>query len=133
MNVDLNAYAQFVDDVTSQPSRNQDALDDVMMQQAGNFNVPRLLTAGFGLSSETGEFNEIVKKVMFQGKPFSTTTQLHLKKELGDIQWYWIQACIALGFDPNQVIAENVLKLQNRYPGGKFDVYLSEHRQTGDL
>jgi len=133
MNVDLNAYAQFVDGVTSQPSKNQDHLDDVMAQHAGNFNVPRLLTAGFGLSSESGEFNEIVKKMMFQGKPFSPETKLHLKKELGDIQWYWIQACIALGFDPNEVIAENVSKLQNRYPGGEFDVYHSENRRPGDL
>lgn len=133
MNVDLNAYAQFVDAVTSQPSKNQDALDDVMMQQAGNFNVPRLLTAGIGLSSETGEFNELLKKVLFQGKPFSPETQHHMLRELGDIQWYWIQACIALGFDPNQVIAENVVKLQNRYPGGAFDVYHSENRRPGDL
>ena len=133
MNVDLNAYSKFVDAITSNPSKIQDHLDDVMAVHASNFNVPRLLTAGIGLSSETGEFNEILKKVMFQGKPFNPETHFHLMRELGDIMWYWVQACIALGLDPNQVIAENVNKLQSRYPGGEFNVYHSENLKTGDL
>ena len=47
--------------------------------------------------------------------------------------WYWINACRALDLDPNEVVAENVRKLEKRYPGGSFDVYYSENRQEGDL
>ena len=102
-------------------------------QHGPDINVCRLLTAGIGLSSETGEFNEIVKKIMFQGKELSDENVFHMKRELGDIAWYWVQACIALNLDPNDVIAENVNKLESRYPGGHFDVYHSENRQQGDL
>jgi len=56
-----------------------------------------------------------------------------MKRELGDIIWYWINMCRALHLDPNDVIAENVTKLKARYPGGEFNVFQSENRQQGDL
>lgn len=133
MNVDLNAYKQFVDGVTSQPSKDLGQLIAVMTELNQSINVPRLLTAGIGLASESGEFDEIVKKTVFQGKPWNEDVRFHLKRELGDIIWYWTQACLALNLDPNEVIAENVAKLESRYPGGTFDVYHSENRKQGDL
>ena len=96
-------------------------------------NVPLLLTSGIGLASEGGEFNEIVKKMFFQGKPLTEENVFHMKRELGDIMWYWANACNALGLDPNDVIAENVRKLEARYPGGSFDAHYSENRKAGDL
>ena len=86
-----------------------------------------------GISSEGGEFAEIVKKCIFQGKPLDAETRFHAKRELGDILWYWINSCRALDLDPNEVIKENVFKLESRYPGGKFDTYFSENRKEGDL
>ena len=143
MNVDLKAYTEFVSAVTSEPSQNLTTFMNRLDQLDGNLlsdgthgpdvNVCRLLTAGIGLSSETGEFNEIIKKIFFQGKELSVDNVFHMKRELGDIMWYWAQACIALNLDPNEVIAENVHKLQSRYPGGKFDVSCSENRVAGDL
>lgn len=133
MNVDLNAYKQFVDGVTSQPSKDLGQLIAVMTELNKSVNVPRLLTAGIGLASESGEFDEIVKKTIFQGKPWNEDVRFHLMRELGDVAWYWIQACLALDLDPNDVIAENVAKLESRYPGGNFDVYHSENRKQGDL
>ena len=96
-------------------------------------NPSLLLTAGIGLASEGGEFNEIVKKMFFQGKPLNEENVFHMKRELGDIFWYWTNACRALNLDPNEVIAENVKKLESRYPGGSFDVHYSENRKEGDL
>jgi NTP pyrophosphatase (non-canonical NTP hydrolase) len=96
-------------------------------------NTALLLTGAIGIASEGGEFSEIVKKCIFQGKPMDTETQFHIKRELGDIIWYWINSCRALGLDPNDVVAENVNKLKARYPGGEFDVYYSENRKEGDL
>jgi hypothetical protein len=133
MNVDLNAYAKFVDGVTSQPSKDLEQLIQVMTDLDNSFSVTRLITASIGMASETGEFSEITKKVLFQGKPWNDEVHFHLKRELSDIAWYWTQACLALNIDPNTVIAENVAKLESRYPGGKFDVYHSENRQQGDL
>ena len=131
--IDLNKYAEFVDAVTSDESKDTDALDKSYRALTKHVVVPRLLTASIGLASETGEFSEIVKKCLFQGKPMNEETIFHMKRELGDIIWYWIQGCRALNVDPNEIISMNVDKLKARYPGGKFDAYYSENRQEGDL
>lgn len=136
--VDLNKYREFVLEVTSKPSKDltefMNRLDDLeASENPPHINAPLLLTAGIGLASEGGEFNEIVKKMFFQGKPLNEENHFHMKRELGDIMWYWINACTALGLDPNEVIAENVEKLKARYPGGEFNVWHSENRREGDL
>ena len=131
--IDLNKYKEFVCAVTSQESNNVRKLTDKLHELDRKINAALLLTGGIGLASEGGEFNEIVKKCVFQGKPLDDDTIFHMKRELGDIMWYWINACRALELDPNDVIAENVKKLEARYPGGEFDVHYSENRQEGDL
>jgi NTP pyrophosphatase (non-canonical NTP hydrolase) len=83
--------------------------------------------------AESGEAMEILKKMKFQGKEWSEDIRYHLKREAGDVIFYWINLCIALGFDPNEVISENVKKLEARYPGGHFDAFHSENRKEGDL
>lgn len=148
MSIDLNRYRDFVAEVTSTQSQNLtdfmsqlDRLDanceahgvDGELHHGPDINVPLLLCGAIGLGSESGELQEIVKKLLFQGKPLDEDTVFHIKRELGDIIWYWINACRALGLDPNDVIEENVRKLENRYPGGEFDVHYSENRQEGDL
>lgn len=146
--VDLKKYQEFVQAVTSVQSQDltefMNRLDrlDANYESYGpdgeyihgpNINVPLLLCGAIGLGSETGELQEIVKKCVFQGKPLNEETVFHMKRELGDIMWYWINACRALELDPNDVIAENVKKLEARYPGGQFDVFYSENRKQGDL
>jgi NTP pyrophosphatase (non-canonical NTP hydrolase) len=103
------------------------------MQQGPKVNISLLLTAALGMAAETGEFCEIPKKIFFQGKALNDEAVFHMKRELGDVMWYWINACRALDLDPNDVIAENVKKLESRYPGGAFDPYYSENRKQGDL
>ncbi|MCX7594200.1 MAG: nucleoside triphosphate pyrophosphohydrolase family protein [Fischerella sp.] len=132
--VSLSRYAQFVNDITSPTSKNVELFKQRIDELASlGCDVPRLTTAGIGLASEGGEFNEIVKKILFHGKDYNEDNIFHMKRELGDIIWYWINACIALGLNPNDVIAENVSKLESRYPGGKFSVWHSENRREGDL
>ena len=134
--VDLNKYKEFVQEVTSKESNQLSEMfyaTKELETKNPNVNMSLLLTGGIGLSSETGEFNEIIKKCIFQGKPLNDETVFHCKRELGDIMWYWISSCRALGLDPNEVIEENVNKLKARYPGGEFDVHYSENRQEGDL
>jgi NTP pyrophosphatase (non-canonical NTP hydrolase) len=96
-------------------------------------NIERLLTAGVGINAEGGEFLEIIKKMIFQGKPFNEDNRHHMIIELGDIMWYVAQACMALGVTIDEVIAGNVTKLEKRYPGGSFDPYYSENRAEDDL
>lgn len=138
--IDLNKYKDFVTAVTSKQSNGLDAfieclhlLESKAATDGIQLNVPLLLTSSIGLASEGGEFSEIVKKMAFQGKPYNEENRFHMKRELGDIIWYWINACRALGYDPNEVIAENVKKLEARYPGGSFDAFYSENRKAGDL
>tara|TARA_A100001015_G_C14831320_1_gene648695 strand:+ start:181 stop:588 length:408 start_codon:yes stop_codon:yes gene_type:complete len=132
--IDLNKYKEFVQAVTSAESNNvgdmKTAVDNL---EDSGVNISLLLTGAVGISAEGGEFMEIVKKCIFQGKPLNEETQYHAKRELGDIMWYWINSCRALNLDPNEVIAENVKKLEARYPGGSFDAYYSENRKEGDL
>lgn len=133
--VDLNKYKEFVSAVTSVESNDTKAMTKRLdkIETETNVNMALLLTGAIGLSSEGGEFAEIVKKCVFQGKPLDQDTRFHIKRELGDILWYWINSVRALGLDPNSVIEENVNKLKARYPDGEFDVYYSENRKEGDL
>ena len=131
--VDFDKYALFVDGVTSDPSKDYqsftESLDNLDREGA---NIQRLLTAAVGLSAEGGEFMEIVKKMVFQGKPWNDDNREHLIIELGDAMWYVMQACSALDVSLEDVVAKNVEKLKKRYPGGEFDVYKSENRSADD-
>tara|TARA_B100000963_G_scaffold229272_1_gene199971 strand:+ start:2444 stop:2842 length:399 start_codon:yes stop_codon:yes gene_type:complete len=131
--IDLNKYKDFVKEVTSEESNDWAYTQARMHELNDDINISLLLTGAIGIASEGGEFSEIVKKVTFQGKPMDEDTKFHMKRELGDIMWYWINSCRALDLDPNEVIAENVEKLKARYPGGSFDVHYSENRKDGDL
>lgn len=142
--IDLNKYSEFVEAVTSRDSNDLASFinrldyldgmwDDKLEEKGPTINVPLLLTSAIGLGSESGEFQEIVKKLFFQGKPLTEETVFHMVRELGDIIWYWTNACRALELDPNDVISENVTKLKARYPGGDFDPFYSENRKEGDL
>ena len=135
MDINLNKYKDFVQEVTSEPSNDTETLCERLnkLEDETNVNMALLLTSAIGLSSEGGEFAEIIKKCIFQGKPLDRDTRFHLKRELGDIMWYWVNGVRALGFEPDSVIAENVKKLESRYPGGSFNVFYSENRQAGDL
>ena len=130
----FTTYSDFVTKVTSEPSLDLDALKKSMddIESQSEIKMPRLLTAALGLGSETGEFVEIVKKMILQGKPPSEDNIFHMKRELGDIMWYWATACSSLGLDPYEVIHENQVKLEARY-GEKFEVQRSEVRKEGDL
>ena len=135
MTVDTNKYLDFVTEVTSLPSTDLAALlsriTELDIEQ--DADVPRLLTAALGLTAESGEFTEVVKKIILQGKPYNEDNVFHMKRELGDICWYIAQACMALDTSFDEIIEMNVDKLKARYPGGEFDVLKSENRKEGDI
>jgi|TARA_Y100000289_G_C3818713_1_gene97533 NTP pyrophosphatase (non-canonical NTP hydrolase) len=132
--VDTDKYLEFVNGVTSEPSKDHEAFIYRLQELEGQgFHSERLLTAAVGLCAESGEFTEVVKKIVFQGKPVNEDNIFHLKRELGDVMWYLAQACMALDTTIDEVIEMNVDKLQSRYPGGEFDVHYSENRKEGDL
>lgn len=131
---ELHKYAEFVGAVTSKESSNFDFFMLRLKElDAAGINIERLLTAGIGMSAEGGEFNEVIKKMIFQGKEPTAENIFHMKRELGDVMWYWMQSCIALNMDPYDVIEENIRKLKARYPGGEFSIQNSENREHGDL
>jgi len=132
--IDPKKYVEFVDAVTSKESQDYSHFTARLFQlEREGFPTQRLLTAAVGMSAEAGEFTEVVKKIIFQGKPVNEENLFHLKRELGDIMWYVAQACIGLGVSLEEVIEMNVDKLVSRYPGGEFDVHYSENRQDGDV
>jgi NTP pyrophosphatase (non-canonical NTP hydrolase) len=131
--VDFDRYVEFVDAVTSDASKDFLALSDRMVElDEKGANIERLLTAGVGINAEGGEFLEIIKKMIFQGKPFNEDNREHMIIELGDMMWYVAQACMALEVSLDDVVARNVQKLLKRYPEGAFDVYFSENRAADD-
>jgi NTP pyrophosphatase (non-canonical NTP hydrolase) len=126
-------YARFVDAVTSDASSDPQAFSDALDVIDGfGVSPERILTAAIGISAEGGEFAEIVKKCIFQGKPMDDDAQYHMKRELGDILWYIVQACIALNISLEDVIDTNIDKLEARYPDG-FEAFRSNHRSDGDI
>ena len=135
MSVDYNKYEEFVNAVTSLESK--DAYEfgqrSVELIEERKFAVQRYLTAALGICAEAGEFTEIVKKIVFQGKPVNEDNIYHMKRELGDVMWYVMQGCMALDTSLDEIIEMNVEKLQKRYPGGEFDVHYSENRQEGKV
>ena len=133
MTIDFKKYESFVDAVTSDASKDFVNLADRMVElDREGANIERLLTAGVGINAEGGEFLEIVKKMIFQGKPWNDANKHHLVTELGDLMWYITQACMALEVSMEDVVATNVKKLEKRYPGGSFSVEKSEVRAKGD-
>ena len=134
MTVDTKKYLDFVAGVTSMPSQDSDILEARIDELVANgADVHHLLTAALGLTAESGEFTEVVKKIILQGKPYNEDNVFHMKRELGDICWYLAQACMALDTTFDEIIEMNVDKLKARYPGGEFDVHKSENRREGDL
>ena len=135
--VDLSSYRDFVLEVTSEPSLYQtsfvDRLEDLMIDSPIEVNWSELITAAIGIQAETGEFSEVVKKCLFQGKEMNEDARFHAMRELGDVIWYWIHAVNALGYSPDDVIEENIRKLESRYPGGYYEVERSEVRKEGDI
>ena len=132
--VNFEEYSKFVDAVTSDESRDFISFSDriVALDEKGA-NIERLLTGAVGINSEGGEIMEIVKKLIFQGKPWNDETVYHLKRELGDVMWYVMQCLLALDTSVDEIVGMNVEKLKSRYPGGEFDPVYSENRQEGDL
>ena len=130
----LDEYGKFVQFTTSEESLHTETLVDRLMELHVHHNAEfsQLLTASIGMQAESGEFSEIIKKIIFQGKFFSKQERFHLMRELGDVLWYWVQGCTALGYTPKQVMEENIKKLESRYPNG-FEVVRSEIRAEGDI
>ena len=134
MTVDTKKYLDFVAGVTSMPSQDPAILQARINELVANgADIPHLLTAALGLAAESGEFTEVVKKIILQGKPYNEDNVFHMKRELGDVCWYIAQACMALDTTFDEIIEMNVDKLKARYPGGEFDVHKSENRREGDL
>ena len=134
--VNTDAYMEFVNAVTSEESRDYIPFNSRCFEiQSGDDGIPihRLITAALGMGAESGEFTEVVKKIVFQGKPVNEDNIFHMKRELGDVMWYVAQACMSLDTTIDEIIEMNVEKLQARYPGGSFDVHHSENRAEGDV
>jgi NTP pyrophosphatase (non-canonical NTP hydrolase) len=133
--IDTNKYIEFVRQTTSPASSDFSALLARLteLETSADADVPRLMTAAFGISAEAGEFTEVIKKIFLQGKPYNEDNVFHLKRELGDICWYIAQACMALDTTFEEVLQMNYEKLSARYPQGTFDVFRSENRVEGDL
>jgi len=131
----FNDYGKFVISTTSDESLRTHVMIDRLYGLRNSHpdtEFSQLLTASIGMQAESGEFSEVIKKIIFQGKPFTEDERFHLMRELGDVLWYWVQGCTALGYTPQQVMEENINKLEKRYPDG-FDILRSEVREEGDI
>ena len=131
----FDEYGKFVISTTSRESLSTTIMMDRLIKlgrEHANVEFSQRLTASIGMQAESGEFSEVIKKIIFQGKDFTPDEKYHLMRELGDVLWYWVQGCRALGYTPQQVMEENIKKLESRYPNG-FEVVRSEVRAKGDI
>lgn len=134
MNDFLKDYVNFVNNVTSEESRLKFPFRASLDRMENQFSTPpqRLITAALGLSAEAGEFGDLVKKCLFQGKELNKENKELMVKELGDVMWYLAQGCMALGVTIDEVLWANIDKLEKRYPNG-FEVARSENRSQKDV
>ncbi|MDD3410608.1 MAG: nucleoside triphosphate pyrophosphohydrolase family protein [Eubacteriales bacterium] len=87
--------------------------------------VDHILNGVLGLTGESGECADIVKKAMFQGHPLDRE---HLLDECSDVLWYVAELAVGLGVTLEEVGQHNIDKLRKRYPEG-FEVERSLHRE----
>lgn len=132
--IDSKKYIEFVRQTTSPASSNINDLNRRISELTENgADVPHLLTAALGLTAEAGEFTEVVKKIILQGKPYNEENVFHMKRELGDMCWYLAQAFLALDTSFEEILHMNYEKLSARYPEGSFDIWRSENRTENDI
>ena len=135
MTINIDDYGKFVRSTTSDESLRTEVMADRLFGLQSTYKDAewsQLITCSMGMQAESGEFSEIIKKIVFQGKHFDEDIKFHMKRELGDVLWYWVQGCLALGFTPEEVMKENISKLEKRYPNG-FEIHRSEVRDEGDI
>ncbi len=109
----------------SQAITEQEYMTEVMRTYAGSdTTIDKLTLSALGLAGESGEVADTIKKVLYQGHHLEI---MLLVEELGDVLWYLILACNALGCTLADVMNVNVAKLRERYPNG-FDPQRSINR-----
>jgi len=79
-------------------------------------NTIRLLHASFGVSSESGEVADAIKRFVFYGKPID---RINLIEEAGDLLWYINVLLNAVDSTFDEAMERNIAKLKARY-GDKF-------------
>ena len=132
--IDTKKYIEFVRQTTSPASSDFNKLIERMQELDGEgVKLTHLLTFALGASAEMGEAVEIIKKCLFQGKPFNEDAKVHLLKECSDSFWYFAQFCIAMDVSFEDIMQINYEKLSARYPEGTFSVHRSENRVEGDI
>ena len=73
----------------------------------------RLLHASLGVSTESNEFLDMLKKHIYYGK---TIDYVNLQEEIGDILFYCAVALDELNISFESVMSNNIEKLKKRYP-----------------
>lgn len=124
------AYSRFVDSVTSETAKNDTAFAEsfAALSEKLNGNYARLDHAVAGLCGETGEVDDVWKKIKFMGMEYTDETREMLIKELGDVCWYLVQASLALDIPFEEIINRNIEKLKKRHPHGYSAAYLQQKK-----
>ncbi len=82
----------------------------------GNESFSHKLTLGaLGVAGEAGEVADLLKKVLFHGKPLD---RAKLIKEMGDVYWYLEYLGATIDVTRDEVMAANIEKLRARFPNG---------------
>lgn len=99
---------------------------ELALRTANSLNEEDLILNGvLGLSGETGEVADIVKKHLFQGHKLDKSKILD---ELGDVLWYIAITSKGIGVELEEIAIHNIDKLKKRYPDG-FEAERSVNRE----
>ena len=105
----------------------EQGLSDAMPET--EIDLGGIINGLFGLSGESGEFIDMIKKWIFHEKELDED---HAKKELGDVMWYVAMICESFGWSLDEIMQMNIDKLKKRYPEG-FDTERANNRKPEDV
>jgi NTP pyrophosphatase (non-canonical NTP hydrolase) len=73
-----------------------------------------ILTWGLGIAGEAGDIASCIKKTFAH----NNDQKEGIKENIGDTLWYAAMICNFFNWEIEEVLAQNIAKLQKRYPNG---------------
>ncbi len=89
---------------------------DICKKTAQTFDTKEkeILTWGLGIAGEAGDVASCIKKTIIH----ENDQKQGIRENIGDTLWYAAMVCNYFDWDLQEILNENIAKLEKRYPEG---------------